>query len=106
MLSGTLFISSCWNSASSLFLSIEFLLEEASKSSLSWVIKISFSAVASPLSVSPSSVVSAPGIGIVEYLPLIVPSSSFANAKVYFLIQDLPGSFMYLYLTLSYCIFE
>ena len=67
---------------------------------------VSFSVVASDLRVSPSNVVSAPGIGIDPNLLLIVPNNSLHNAKPYFLIHCFPTSFMNSYFILSYGTFE
>ena len=63
-----------------------------SKVSLSSATKASFSVVASDLSVSPSKVTSALGIGTEPNLLLTVPNNSLHNASPYFLIHCLPTS--------------
>ena len=63
MFNGILVIVSLRNSASSFLASSIFLLEDASRSSLKVAIKDSFSEAPSLLNVSPSTVMSPPGVG-------------------------------------------
>ena len=92
-----MFNFSCKNSASSLSASSSALLLVPSNISLSSVINCSFSVAASERNVSPSNVVSDPGIGIDAYLLRINPRSSFTSASPYCLIHCFPGSLILLY---------